>query len=95
VAIGGSTTLHIAAVPHIGIVRPQTGLEAQPAEIPWLTVRPEPANRSVDRVAIWPATGLAEVASATEPAEQRVSAIAGVAESAPGIGLLPEEERTE
>lgn len=63
VAIGGSTTLHIAAALRIEIVPPQTGLAEQLVVSRWGTARPTPGSRSDVRVAIWQAIAAAQVSA--------------------------------
>jgi len=85
VATAGSTIRSIAAAPRIETGRPRTGLAVRRAETPCPIARLAPGSNLAARGAIWPAIGLAVVASATGPVA--ASAIVLPEEPAPATGL--------
>jgi hypothetical protein len=60
----GNTIRNTAAALHTEIGRLLTDLVALRAATPWQTDRLAPGNSLADKAAIWPATGVAEVALA-------------------------------
>ena len=82
-ATDGSTIRSIAAAPRIETAPPQTGSAVSHGEIPWLTARPAPGNKSGGREGICPAIDPEAPASAI--GRQAEDLVVGLAEPATAL----------